>query len=530
MNLLSFIYTTLLFIVCSSGIIYKQPILVHVTLFVIIMFLTYDVVDVTTMEGNENEQITIKLSGIGNIMKQLTSDSDTDNAVSPEIAVSENDAKIANSNIKIPSAPTPSPNDARLVRTQSDIYTAVNAWIANPTTAETTYGHIKDWDTSGVTSMYLLFSGKDTFNDDISGWDVSNVTNMQSMFWNAKVFNQSIGNWNVSNVTNLNGIFATSLAFNQPIGNWNVSKVTDMENMFYNAYTFNQPIGNWDVSNVTNMKRMFSGSKSFNQPISNWDVSNVTDMGFMFYGATIMLKNQGASVTPTKSYFNTPTKPGCYIYSESGCPNNKGFNTHWRDTPAVPFKANEWAIDMWGMKNANTGLSEENCKKREPQYNSWCNVSDFKTHFNPRQDDTTATPVTTPPVNKGSVLQTSKILTAGQKLTSSGTNPNTKKSAFMQSDGNFVIYDDSNDKPLWSTGSGGKGTSFMIMQPDGNLVVYKGSGPSDNKGATWATMTNGTGTDNYLSLEEGGLKIYKRAGGKNVEVWSSSTSRGITIK
>lgn len=100
----------------------------------------------------------------------------------------------------------------------------------------------------------------------------------------------------------------------------------------------------------------------------------------------------------------------------------------------------------------------------------------------------------------------------------------------MQSDGNFVIYDDSNDKPLWSTGSGGKGTSFMIMQPDGNLVVYKGSGPSDNKGATWATMTNGTGTDNYLSLEEGGLKIYKRAGGKNVEVWSSSTSRGITIK
>ena len=134
------------------------------------------------------------------------------------------------------------------------------------------------------------------------------------------------------------------------------------------------------------------------------------------------------------------------------------------------------------------------------------------------------------PVNKGSVLQTSKILTAGQKLTSSGTNPTTKKSAFMQSDGNFVIYDDSNDKPLWSTGSGGKGTSFMIMQPDGNLVVYKGSGPSDNKGATWATMTNGTGTDNYLSLEEGGLKIYKRAGGKNVEVWSSSTSRGITIK
>ena len=85
MNFLSFIYTTLLFIVCSYGIIFKQPILVHATLFVIIMFLTYGVVDVTTMEGNENEKLTIKLSGIGNIMKQLTPDYDTDNAVKPEV-------------------------------------------------------------------------------------------------------------------------------------------------------------------------------------------------------------------------------------------------------------------------------------------------------------------------------------------------------------------------------------------------------------------------------------------------------------
>ena len=102
----------MLFIVCSYGIIFKQPILVHAILFVIIMFLTYDVVDVTTMEGNENEQITIKMSGIGNIMKQLTSNSDTDNVVTPKIVVSENNAKISNSNIQIPSAPTPAPAPA----------------------------------------------------------------------------------------------------------------------------------------------------------------------------------------------------------------------------------------------------------------------------------------------------------------------------------------------------------------------------------------------------------------------------------
>ena len=34
---------------------------------------------------------------------------------------------------------------------------AINAWITNPTTAETTYGHISTWDVSKVTDMSDLF-------------------------------------------------------------------------------------------------------------------------------------------------------------------------------------------------------------------------------------------------------------------------------------------------------------------------------------------------------------------------------------
>lgn len=86
---------------------------------------------------------------------------------------------------------------------------------------------------------------------------------------------------------------------------------------------------------------------------------------------------------PNKCIINTPTKPGCYVYSESGCPQHKGFNTHWQESPAVPFKANKWAIDTYGMKNTGSGDSEEKCNNRKPQYNSFCHVSDFKTHFNP---------------------------------------------------------------------------------------------------------------------------------------------------
>ena len=83
--------------------------------------------------------------------------------------------------------------NSKKTRTDADIYIAVGAWI-DPTTraeAETTYGHISDWETSHVTNMERLFCGNiymeedpkmHAFNDDISRWDTSNVTTMEDMF------------------------------------------------------------------------------------------------------------------------------------------------------------------------------------------------------------------------------------------------------------------------------------------------------------------------------------------------------------
>ena len=39
------------------------------------------------------------------------------------------------------------------VMDDSTIRTAVTAWLADPTAAETTYGHISTWETGGVTDM-----------------------------------------------------------------------------------------------------------------------------------------------------------------------------------------------------------------------------------------------------------------------------------------------------------------------------------------------------------------------------------------
>ena len=141
--------------------------------------------------------------------------------------------------------------------TKDELETAVDEWIENSTSANSTYGEINTWDTSLITDMSYLFHNKPTFNGDISDWDVSSVTNMSYMFADAE-------------------------SFNVDISDWDVSSVTDMERMFSHAYSFNQDISDWDVSSVTNMSGMFVFAESFNQDISEWDVSSVTDMTDMF--------------------------------------------------------------------------------------------------------------------------------------------------------------------------------------------------------------------------------------------------------
>ena len=145
---------------------------------------------------------------------------------------------------------------------------------------------IGSWDVSSVTDMSGMFNGARSFNQDIGSWDVSSVTGMSYMFWNASSFNQDIGSWDVSNVTDMSGMFSGTNSFNQDIGPWDVSNVTNMESMFESAYAFNQDIGSWDVSSVTGMSYMFQDAGSFDQNIGSWDVSNVTNMESMFESAT----------------------------------------------------------------------------------------------------------------------------------------------------------------------------------------------------------------------------------------------------
>ena len=78
--------------------------------------------------------------------------------------------------------------------------------------------------------------------------------------------------------------------------------------------------------------------------------------------------------------------------------------------------------------------------------------------------------------------------TAERPLWGSGTDGKGGKYVTMQNDGNLVIYSDS--KALWGSGTDGKGGTYVSMQNDGNLVVYSNTRP------LWGSGTDGKGGGN----------------------------------
>ena len=206
----------------------------------------------------------------------------------------------------------------------TNISTAVNLWFASSDkeSAISTYGHIREWDVTGVTNMFGLFINRTlTDVEDISGWDVRNVINMRSMFqvssftgtsavlnhrlsrwntgsvtsmvymFNGSNFSGDISGWDVRNVIDIDSMFIGATSFNGDLSRWRPYKVTSMNAMFQNCSNFNnESLNGWDVSNVRVMSSMFQGS-SFNGDISGWNTKNVTSMSRMFQSAPLFNKN-----------------------------------------------------------------------------------------------------------------------------------------------------------------------------------------------------------------------------------------------
>ena len=107
-------------------------------------------------------------------------------------------------------------------QTKDELKTAVDEWIEDSDSANSTYGTIDTWDTSLITNMSSLFYEESTFNGDISDWDVSSVTTMYALFESATSFNGDISDWDVSSVTTMYAMFESATSFNGDISDRDV--------------------------------------------------------------------------------------------------------------------------------------------------------------------------------------------------------------------------------------------------------------------------------------------------------------------
>ena len=249
----------------------------------------------------------------------------------------------------------------------SNFQTAINQWFSNQADANSTYGHIRDWNVSAVTDMSNAFQNRTNFDENITGWDVSNVTKMSFMFNGATSFNQPIGDWNVSSVTYMDSMFKGAHSFDQPIGSWDVSNVKNMVKLFNSANSFNQDIGNWDTGKVLSMQWMFLGADNFNQDIGNWNTSNVTTMYGMFDAAISFNQDIGdwnvSSVTNMHAIFEQTTAFNQDL-SNWDTQSLKIFSRMFNDAIAFNQDLSDWNISeattMGSMFNNANSLSSSN--------------------------------------------------------------------------------------------------------------------------------------------------------------------------
>jgi len=158
---------------------------------------------------------------------------------------------------------------------------------------------VNSWNVSNVPTLYRVFKGCTSFNQDLDNWDISSATSLRRLFEEATSMNGNISNWDTRNVTNINGLFMESgfntsnAGFNTHANNiyWNTSNVDDMGLTFNNMQSDIPSISNWDTSKVRNFGAFALSNTNFNQDVENWNVSKTQFTNSMFYDAKLFDKD-----------------------------------------------------------------------------------------------------------------------------------------------------------------------------------------------------------------------------------------------
>ncbi|MGB4758542.1 MAG: hypothetical protein WBP26_00630 [Candidatus Saccharimonadales bacterium] len=96
--------------------------------------------------------------------------------------------------------------------------------------------------------------------------------------------------------------------------------------------------------------------------------------------------------------------------------------------------------------------------------------------------------------------------------------------AIFQGDGNFVAYD--YGRPMWASGTYGKGAARLVFQSDGNIVIYNTKNQPLWASGTYGNYSNTTGA--WLFMQNDGNLVLYPHNYKNVwlaPIWATGTNR-----
>lgn len=90
-------------------------------------------------------------------------------------------------------------------------------------------------------------------------------------------------------------------------------------------------------------------------------------------------------------------------------------------------------------------------------------------------------------------------------------------SLYMQTDGNLVLYRNSDGAALWSSKTFGTGASHAVVDADGTFAIYDDSWGPNWK---WSAKTTGNPGSFLVVQDDGNLVVYNA---KNKAIWASRT-------
>ncbi len=86
-----------------------------------------------------------------------------------------------------------------------------------------------------------------------------------------------------------------------------------------------------------------------------------------------------ASSAEAEAESTKPTEPGCYWYSENGCPYRESHSNGQYNQPG------NWIKDTYGMREKQAGKSKDKCDARATKYDTWCKQTGITTHYVPKK-------------------------------------------------------------------------------------------------------------------------------------------------